>query len=74
MDCVCCREGLALDYLKQPAWSEVREASFGMGVLTVENSTHALWQWHRNMDKVTEVRIFSPNCAAASTGLGMQID
>lgn len=31
----------------QPSWSAFREASFGAGVLTVQNSTHAAWQWRR---------------------------
>mmetsp|Transcript_4926 Transcript_4926/g.13954 ORF Transcript_4926/g.13954 Transcript_4926/m.13954 type:complete len:553 (-) Transcript_4926:175-1833(-) len=31
----------------QPTWSAFREASFGAGVLVVENSTHASWQWRR---------------------------
>lgn len=34
----------------QPDWSEVREPSYGHGVLEMYNSTHALWQWHRNQD------------------------
>jgi len=32
----------------QPSWSAFREASFGAGVLTVLNSTHASWQWRRS--------------------------
>ena len=34
----------------QPAWSAFREPAFGHGVLTFENSTHALWAWNRNLD------------------------
>ena len=34
----------------QPAWSAFREPAFGHGILTFENSTHALWQWNRNLD------------------------
>ena len=49
------REGLSEDYLKKPDWSAVREASFGMGTLTVENGSHAVWRWHRNKDHVAEV-------------------
>ena len=49
------REGLSEDYLKKPDWSAVREASFGMGTLTVENGSHAVWRWHRNKDDVAEV-------------------
>lgn len=45
------REGLSNDYIKpSPKWSAFREPSFGMGLLHVENSTHAIWQWHRNQD------------------------
>jgi len=34
----------------QPAWSAFREPAYGHGILTFENSTHALWQWNRNLD------------------------
>ncbi|KAK8970442.1 Purple acid phosphatase 22 [Platanthera guangdongensis] len=45
------REGLASKYKKpQPSMSLFREASFGHGQLYVQNSTHALWSWHRNDD------------------------
>ena len=45
------REGLSNDYIKpSPKWSAFREPSFGMGMLNVLNSTHAVWQWHRNQD------------------------
>ncbi len=49
------REGPSPDYLKKPEWSGVREASFGMGSLTVHNSSHAVWHWHRNKDKISQV-------------------
>jgi hypothetical protein len=35
---------------RQPEWSAYRESSFGHGMLEVQNSTHALWTWHRNQD------------------------
>ena len=35
---------------KQPEWSAFREASFGHGTLDFLNSTHTLWNWHRNQD------------------------
>lgn len=35
---------------KQPEWSAYREASFGHGTLDFINSTHTLWNWHRNQD------------------------
>ncbi|GMN46814.1 hypothetical protein TIFTF001_015991 [Ficus carica] len=45
------KEGLAHHYQNpQPKWSEFREASFGHGELTMVNSTHAFWSWHRNDD------------------------
>jgi len=31
----------------QPAWSAFREASFGGGLLSVINATHAEWEWRR---------------------------
>lgn len=34
----------------QPAWSAFREPTYGHGVLTFQNNTHALWQWNRNID------------------------
>ncbi|RAL54486.1 unnamed protein product [Cuscuta campestris] len=39
---------------RQPEWSAYRESSFGHGILEVENSTHALWTWHRNLDVYKE--------------------
>ncbi|XP_051135312.1 purple acid phosphatase 18-like [Andrographis paniculata] len=43
------REGLANAYLNpRPEWSIFRDASFGHGELTIVNSSHALWSWHRN--------------------------
>lgn len=45
------REGLSNEYIRpSPKWSAFREPSYGMGVLSVMNSTHAIWQWHRNQD------------------------
>jgi 3',5'-cyclic AMP phosphodiesterase CpdA len=44
------REGLALDYLKQPEWSAMREASYGHGTLDFESPTSAVFRWHRNQD------------------------
>lgn len=32
----------------QPEWSAFRESSFGVGDLTVVNSTHAFYSWHRH--------------------------
>ena len=50
------REGLSNDYLKPTAeWSAFREPSYGMGILNVLNSTHAVWEWHRNQDGVMAV-------------------
>ncbi|KAL0044152.1 hypothetical protein WJX82_001035 [Trebouxia sp. C0006] len=34
----------------QPSWSAFREPAYGHGILTFENSTHAYWQWNRNLD------------------------
>ena len=42
------REGLALDYLPRPPWSDFREPSFGSGMLLLHNATHAFWEWRRN--------------------------
>jgi hypothetical protein len=40
------REGLAPDYLAQPAWSDFREGTrYGHSKITFVNITHALWQW-----------------------------
>ncbi len=50
------REGLSSEYIKpSPRWSAFREPSYGMGVLNVMNSTHAIWQWHRNQDGIMVV-------------------
>eukprot|EP00667_Euglena_gracilis_P003293 EG_transcript_3305 len=41
-------EGAARPWnVPQPSWSAFREASFGAGLLTVYNSTHAFFQWNR---------------------------
>ena len=46
-----CREGLANEYIHpSPKWSAFREPSYGLGILNVLNSSHAVWQWHRNQD------------------------
>ena len=45
------REGLAKGYLAKPSWSAFREASFGHGVFSVHNATHAHWEWHRDQDE-----------------------
>jgi hypothetical protein len=37
-------------YKEQPGWSQYRESSFGHGTLDFINTTHALWNWHRNQD------------------------
>jgi predicted phosphodiesterase len=37
----------------QPQWSAVRQPAFGHATLTVENATHALWQWNRNFDPIS---------------------
>lgn len=45
------REGLASEYIHPlPKWSAFREPSYGLGILNVLNSSHAVWQWHRNQD------------------------
>lgn len=43
-------EGLDTKYLRQPKWSVFREPTFGHGMFTVANSTHAHWEWHRNSE------------------------
>merc|ERR1711920_339880 len=41
-------EGPALPWREpQPAWSAFREGSFRAGVLSIENETHAKWEWRR---------------------------
>jgi len=45
------KEGPACPWnLTAPAWSRRREFSFGHGVLSLRNATHARWAWHRNQD------------------------
>jgi len=65
------REGLAKGYLDQPSWSAFREASFGHGVLTINNATHASWAWHRDQDEDRVVSdavdlVKNPDCAPSS--------
>jgi hypothetical protein len=45
------KEGPACPWnLTSPAWSKFREFSFGHGLLSLVNATHARWEWHRNQD------------------------
>ena len=45
------REGLYNSWVDpQPAWSAYREAEYGHGVMTILNSTHTFWEWHKNVD------------------------
>jgi len=48
------REGLDQDYYQQPAWSAVREPSYGHGVLDLFDETKARFSWFRNVDGVGE--------------------
>ena len=56
------REGLYNNWLPGeesragPVWSAFREGSYGHGMLTIENATHAIWEWHRNQDGVAVKR------------------
>ncbi|BBH09355.1 Purple acid phosphatase 5, partial [Prunus dulcis] len=44
-------EGLATNMTEpQPAYSSVREASFGHATFGIKNQTHAYFGWHRNQD------------------------
>jgi len=44
-------EGPACPWYQQvPDWEDIREYSFGHGVLAIKNETHAHWTWHRNQD------------------------
>lgn len=50
------REGPACPWNKtQPEWSAFREFSFGHGVLSLPDATHAVWRWHRNQDNMKEM-------------------
>ena len=44
-------EGLASSMTEpQPNYSAYREASFGHGILDIQNRTHAYFSWNRNQD------------------------
>jgi acid phosphatase type 7 len=66
------REGLDTSYVHPaPAWSAMKEASYGMGLLQLLNATHAVWEWHRNSDGTFEAgdRIVlerTPECRGGS--------
>jgi hypothetical protein len=52
------REGHAEAYptTNIPAWSAFRDnGNFGHARIVVYNSTHAVWEWHRNVDEEFEV-------------------
>lgn len=40
--------GTSTDWRTAPTWSAFREASFGIGELLIENSTHIRYSWHRH--------------------------
>ena len=45
---LCIEQGLSRDYLDQPRWSAMREASYGHATLDFESATAATFRWHRN--------------------------
>ena len=53
------REGIYDDWLpgengaSAPDWSAFRQGSYGHGLLTLNNSKTATWEWHRNNDPVS---------------------
>jgi hypothetical protein len=49
------REGLDFDYFKQPAWSAVREPSYGHGILDLIDANSAQFEWFRNVDGMGKV-------------------
>lgn len=50
------REGLQRDWLPDAAGlSAFRAAAFGHGLLTIQNATHARWEWHDNAGEVARV-------------------
>lgn len=45
------QEGLVTELTEpQPSYSAFREPSFGHGILSIKNRTHAYFSWHRNED------------------------
>merc|ERR1711920_215296 len=47
------KEGPACSWnVTSPTWSMFREFSFGHGILSLVNATHARWEWNRNQDDV----------------------
>jgi len=40
-------EGTYYNWIQPPPWSVVRESSFGVAFLEIENATHAYWNWTR---------------------------
>ena len=48
MTLLCLAQGLSRDYLDQPRWSAMREASYGHATLDFESATAATFRWHRN--------------------------
>lgn len=70
------KEGPACPWnITDPTWSRFREFSFGHGVLSLVNDTHARWGWHRNQDgaaveaDVTWIRTSSTRCSSTPNEL-----
>eukprot|EP00667_Euglena_gracilis_P005549 EG_transcript_5589 len=66
------REGAARPWTTpQASWSAFREASFGAGLLTVYNATHAFFQWDRHAcESPTSVINFSSTCQTTGDNSG----
>lgn len=62
-------EGHAAKYWPQPSWSSFRNGTqYGHASFTVVNTTHSLWQWHRNLDGAKVTRDEAYVCNAITHG------
>ena len=71
------REGTYIPWREpRPAWSDFRESSFGVGMLTVHNATHAYYNWSRSACEALDspstgnINLSASSCVSASNKNG----
>jgi Iron/zinc purple acid phosphatase-like protein C len=63
MTSLCIAQGLSRDYLDQPKWSAMREASYGHATLDFESATAATFRWHRNQVRMQRPLVLRHSCS-----------
>jgi Iron/zinc purple acid phosphatase-like protein C len=69
MTSLCIAQGLSRDYLDQPKWSAMREASYGHATLDFESATAATFRWHRNQVQTQQLLVLRHSCSLSTAQL-----